>query len=69
MIVFDVCKEIHDRVGDGSSAAKDHGLFLAEEDQRKGHWLDPSRTLNYYDIKSGVRSRRRVLRVRAGLRC
>ena len=34
--------------------AKDYGLFLADEDPKKGIWLEPGRNLGYYMLRSGV---------------
>ena len=35
---------------------QDYGLFLADEDPRKGVWLENGRTLEYYLLKPGVRT-------------
>ena len=35
--------------------AKDFGMFQPDEDPRKGIWLEPGRTLEYYLLKTGVR--------------
>lgn len=35
-------------------AAQDYGLFLADEDPKKGVWLEPGRTLDYYLLRDGV---------------
>lgn len=35
-------------------AAKDYGLFLADEDVKKGVWLEPIRNLEYYILRNGV---------------
>lgn len=34
--------------------ASDHGLFLSDEDPRKGIWLESGRTLDYYMLRNGV---------------
>lgn len=34
--------------------AKDYGLFLADEDVKKGVWLEPGRNLDYYILRNGV---------------
>lgn len=36
-------------------AASDYGLFLSDEDPRKGIWLEAGRTLDYYMLRNGVR--------------
>lgn len=49
-------------------AAKDYGLFLADEDVKKGVWLEPGRNLDYYILRNGdlleYRRKLRTLRVR-----
>lgn len=51
-----------------SVAAKDYGLFLADEDQKKGVWLEPGRNLDYYILRNGdlleYKKKLRTLRVR-----
>ena len=48
--------------------AKDYGLFLADEDQKKGVWLEPGRNLDYYILRNGdlleYKKKLRTLRVR-----
>lgn len=34
--------------------ASDYGLFLSDEDPRKGIWLESGRTLDYYMLRNGV---------------
>lgn len=36
------------------TTAKDHGLFLPHEDNKKGLWLDNARTLEHYILRNGV---------------
>lgn len=38
-------------------AASDYGLFLSDEDPRKGIWLESGRTLDYYMLRNGVHYR------------
>lgn len=68
MIVHDICKDIRDRLGEANTGGSDHGLFWPDEDPKKGRWLEPGRTLNYYDLKSGdmleYKKKHRPLRVR-----
>jgi hypothetical protein len=33
---------------------KDYGLFLTDEDPKKGVWLEPARSLEYYLLRNGV---------------
>jgi hypothetical protein len=49
MGVSEVCKDIRDKLGE-ETGGTDHGLFWPDT----GKWLDPRRTLDYYDLKSGV---------------
>ena len=53
MGVNEVCKDIREKLGEETGGA-DHGLFWPDT----GKWLDARRTLDYYDLKSGVRGRR-----------
>lgn len=34
--------------------ASDYGLFLSDDDPRKGIWLESGRTLDYYMLRNGV---------------
>ena len=36
------------------TSVKDYGLFLADEDPRKGVWLEAGRSLEYYLLRNGV---------------
>lgn len=52
-----------------SPTAKEYGLFLAsEEDNKKGIWLEASRSLDYYMLRNGdlleYNKKTRNLRVR-----
>ena len=33
---------------------KEYGLFCTDDDPRKGSWLEPGRTLEYYMLKDHV---------------
>lgn len=48
------------------SAAKDYGLFLADEDPRKGVWLEAGRSLEYYLLRNGVSAVGRTYRTTEG---
>lgn len=37
-----------------TASASDYGLFLSDEDPRKGIWLESGRTLDYYMLRNGV---------------
>jgi N-terminal or F0 domain of Talin-head FERM len=53
MSVAEVTKEIQERTGTGGA---DHGIFVPanEEMEEVGKWLLPDRTLQFYDIHTGV---------------
>lgn len=35
-------------------AANDYGLFLSDEDPKKGIWLEAGKALDYYMLRNGV---------------
>lgn len=52
--VYDACRIIRERVPEAQTGqAFDYGLFLADEDPRKGIWLEAGRTLDYYMLRNG----------------
>ncbi|XP_060932073.1 talin-2 [Limanda limanda] len=52
--VYDACRIIRERVPEAQSGqASDYGLFLSDEDPRKGIWLESGRTLDYYMLRNG----------------
>ncbi|XP_066492690.1 talin-2 isoform X2 [Tiliqua scincoides] len=52
--VYDACRVIRERVPEAQSGqASDYGLFLSDEDPRKGIWLEAGRTLDYYMLRNG----------------
>ncbi|XP_064644913.1 talin-1-like isoform X4 [Lineus longissimus] len=82
-IVYDACRIIREKIPEAStgnpprtppvtlavsSEASDFGLFLADEDSKKGVWLESGRTLEYYLLRNGdlleYKSKFRRLRVR-----
>ncbi|XP_072349209.1 LOW QUALITY PROTEIN: talin-2-like [Scyliorhinus torazame] len=53
-VVYDACRIIRERVPEAQMGqASDYGLFLSDDDPRKGIWLDSGRTLDYYMLRSG----------------
>lgn len=61
--VQDACVVIRDKILEaGRGGAKDYGLFLADEDSKKGVWLEPGRNLEYYILRNGdlVEYRRKI---------
>ncbi|KAM9861436.1 talin-2 [Aulostomus maculatus] len=52
--VYDACRIIRERVAEAQTGqASDYGLFLSDEDPRKGIWLESGRTLDYYMLRNG----------------
>lgn len=43
-----------------SVPASDYGLFLSDDDPRKGIWLESGRTLDYYMLRNGVRQKEKI---------
>ncbi|XP_015512363.2 talin-1 isoform X1 [Neodiprion lecontei] len=68
--VYDACRVIREKLTDSASLGqpKDYSLFLADEDIKKGVWLEPGRNLDYYILRNGdlleYRRKLRTLRVR-----
>ncbi|XP_075218972.1 talin_middle and talin-RS domain-containing protein rhea isoform X1 [Lycorma delicatula] len=67
--VFDACGLIRQKISEANlGQPKDYGLFLADEDVKKGVWLEPGRNLDYYILRNGdlleYRKKLRTLRVR-----
>uniref|UniRef100_A0A672PCY1 Talin-2-like n=1 Tax=Sinocyclocheilus grahami TaxID=75366 RepID=A0A672PCY1_SINGR len=52
--VYDSCRVIRERVPEAQTGqASEYGLFLSDEDPRKGIWLEGGRTLDYYMLRNG----------------
>lgn len=49
-----------------SVAASDYGLFLSDDDPRKGIWLESGRTLDYYMLRNGVRQKKKSHAIACG---
>ncbi|XP_033328616.2 talin_middle and talin-RS domain-containing protein rhea isoform X1 [Megalopta genalis] len=68
--VYDACRIIREKLVEASNMGqpKDYGLFLADEDVKKGVWLEPGRNLDYYILRNSdlleYRRKLRTLRVR-----
>ncbi|XP_052742695.1 talin-1 isoform X2 [Bicyclus anynana] len=68
--VYDACRIIREKILEANTNdPKEYGLFLAsEEDNKKGIWLEASRSLDYYMLRSGdlleYNKKTRNLRVR-----
>nr|CUU98578.1 hypothetical transcript [Hymenolepis microstoma] len=55
MTVGQACDQIRHQIReiDGLENSKDYGLFLPHEDNKKGLWLDNSRSLEHYILRNG----------------
>uniref|UniRef100_I3J2M2 Talin 2a n=1 Tax=Oreochromis niloticus TaxID=8128 RepID=I3J2M2_ORENI len=52
--IYDACRIIRERVPEAQTGqASDYGLFLSDEDPRKGIWLESGRALDYYMLRNG----------------
>ena len=53
---MDACSQIRERVSEikGMGAPNQYGLFLTDDDPKKGVWLDPGRTLEHYLLRDNV---------------
>lgn len=68
-MVYDACRIIRDKITEANlGQPKDYGLFLADEDPKKGVWLEQGRSLEYYLLRNGdlleYKRKMRPLRVR-----
>lgn len=66
--VDETCSTIRDKILEaGRGQPKDYGLFLADEDAKKGVWLEPGRSLEYYILRNNdlleYRKKLRTLKV------
>jgi len=70
--VLSACEQINKKLHDTSAhkqfKLKEYGLFHTEDDPKKGAWLEPGRTLEYYMLKDNnvleFKTKMRTLRVR-----
>lgn len=53
---YDACAHIRQRLTEikGLGIPGQYGLFLADEDPKKGVWLDPAKTLEHYLLRENV---------------
>ncbi|XP_060859369.1 talin-1-like isoform X2 [Metopolophium dirhodum] len=66
--VYNACRLIREKISEANlDQPKDYGLFLADEDIKKGVWLEPGRNLEYYILRNGdlleYRKKMRTLKV------
>ncbi|XP_065720219.2 talin-2 isoform X2 [Drosophila suzukii] len=67
--VFDACKVIRDKFAEAvQGQPSEYGLFISDEQNQQGVWLEPGRTLGYYILHNQdtleYRRKTRTLRVR-----
>ncbi|CAG9763893.1 unnamed protein product [Ceutorhynchus assimilis] len=66
--VHDACRIIREKCTEAQGQPKDYGLFLTDEDNTTGVWLEQARNLEYYILKNGdtieYRKKLRTLRVK-----
>uniref|UniRef100_A0A914UKX2 Talin 1 n=1 Tax=Plectus sambesii TaxID=2011161 RepID=A0A914UKX2_9BILA len=69
-LVYDACKIIREKMPEATAGGqpKDYGLFLADDDPKKGVWMESGRTLEYYLVRNGdlleYKKKLRTLKVR-----
>ncbi|KAL8568329.1 hypothetical protein ACOMHN_040902 [Nucella lapillus] len=68
-IVYDACRIIRERIPEANPGSPtDFGLFLADEDPKKGVWMEQGRSLDYYLLRNGdlleYKTKHRILKVR-----
>ncbi|XP_048472606.1 talin-1 [Rhincodon typus] len=68
-MVYDACRMIRDRVPEAQMGQPtDYGLFLSDEDPKKGIWLESGKALDYYMLRNGdtldYKRKQRPLKIR-----
>ncbi|KAI4878834.1 hypothetical protein NFI96_033545 [Prochilodus magdalenae] len=68
-MVYDACRIIRERVPEAQSGQpNDFGLFLSDEDPKKGIWLEAGKALDYYMLRNGdtleYKKKQRPLKIR-----
>uniref|UniRef100_A0A8C3KIW8 TLN1 protein n=1 Tax=Calidris pygmaea TaxID=425635 RepID=A0A8C3KIW8_9CHAR len=68
-MVYDACRMIRERVPEAQTGApNDFGLFLSDEDPKKGIWLEAGKALDYYMLRNGdtmeYKKKQRPLKIR-----
>ncbi|KAG7240881.1 hypothetical protein INR49_023455 [Caranx melampygus] len=54
-MVYDACRIIRERVPEAQlGQPNDYGLFLSDEDPKKGIWLEAGKALDYYMLRNGT---------------
>ncbi|XP_072269736.1 talin-1 isoform X2 [Pyxicephalus adspersus] len=68
-MIYDACRIIRERVPEAQiGQPNDFGLFLSDEDPKKGIWLEAGKSLDYYMLRNGdtleYRKKQRPLKIR-----
>ncbi|NWI28965.1 TLN1 protein, partial [Sula dactylatra] len=68
-MVYDACRMIRERVPEAQMGQpNDFGLFLSDEDPKKGIWLEAGKALDYYMLRNGdtmeYKKKQRPLKIR-----
>uniref|UniRef100_A0A8C0B748 FERM domain-containing protein n=1 Tax=Buteo japonicus TaxID=224669 RepID=A0A8C0B748_9AVES len=68
-MVYDACQMTHERVPEAQMGQpNDFGLFLSDEDPKKGIWLEAGKALDYYMLRNGdtmeYKKKQRPLKIR-----
>uniref|UniRef100_A0A8B9HEU0 Talin-1 n=1 Tax=Astyanax mexicanus TaxID=7994 RepID=A0A8B9HEU0_ASTMX len=68
-MVYDACRIIRERVPEAQlGQPNDYGLFLSDEDPKKGIWLEAGKALDYYMLRNGdtldYKKKQRPLKIR-----
>ncbi|KAL7989141.1 hypothetical protein Chor_008060 [Crotalus horridus] len=68
-MVYDACRIIRERVPEAQMGQpNDFGLFLSDEDPKKGIWLEAGKALDYYMLRNGdtmeYKKKQRPLKIR-----
>ncbi|XP_064592456.1 talin-1 isoform X1 [Zonotrichia leucophrys gambelii] len=68
-MVYDACRMIRERVPEAQiGQSNDFGLFLSDEDPKKGIWLEAGKALDYYMLRNGdtmeYKKKQRPLKIR-----
>lgn len=54
-MVYDACRIIRERIPEAlAGPPSDFGLFLSDDDPKKGIWLEAGKALDYYMLRNGV---------------
>uniref|UniRef100_A0A9L0SC76 Talin 1 n=1 Tax=Equus caballus TaxID=9796 RepID=A0A9L0SC76_HORSE len=68
-MVYDACRIIRERIPEAlTGPPSDFGLFLSDDDPKKGIWLEAGKALDYYMLRNGdtmeYRKKQRPLKIR-----